>query len=242
MPRTARSRRRKARQKAARGPQGRPGATNGLPAAPDGHKPVETPYERVLCVCCGAAIPAHAATSSGHCDTCVFIAAIWRDHHGGLPRYQEAEAYDGGSYQVVYNAVEPPRARRKPRVGNGVGPEHYLDLSPMRPSARRGESSGCPMATQKSVGRSMREDFAQITITDAARRLLTSKEAEALDLFLDAGMGIRAIGRRLSIRHNAVHKRLKRALGKCKGRGAMVTMPADEIEALEASGKVVAAL
>lgn len=92
--------------------------------------PPEPAYGKAFCLGCGSEQPAHALSSRGHCDTCVFIAAIQCDHPGGLSRYQDDEMYDLGSYAATYNSIDPPKARIVPPVGNGsAGPRHYLNLT-----------------------------------------------------------------------------------------------------------------
>ena len=95
-------------------------------------KEVVLEFGHVLCLGCGDEVPRKDVTSSGHCDSCTFINAISRDHHGGLGHYRHLEQYDAGSYQRDYKSIDPGCATHKPNVGNGSGPQHFLDQTPMR--------------------------------------------------------------------------------------------------------------
>ena len=91
-------------------------------------------HGRAYCLGCGCQVPTTLLTSSGHCPTCSDISAIERDHRGGLSDYQRREHYAGlTTFHGGHTDVETT-ATAKPSVGNGDGPAHYLDTTPIRPS------------------------------------------------------------------------------------------------------------
>lgn len=88
----------------------------------------------------------------------------------------------------------------------------------------------------------MRKELMQTPMTESASRLLTAKEAEAVALYVDGDLTMLEVGQRLGVSKVAIWKRLKSALRKIRGEGVTVSMPADEIEDLEAAGQVIGVL
>lgn len=90
------------------------------------------PPGQAMCHGCSQLVPDIILTSRGYCLSCVAIATIEQDHPGGLANYQEQEAYTGITWGWDSRGVATeiiPTATRKPRVGRGIGPKHWLDLT-----------------------------------------------------------------------------------------------------------------
>lgn len=126
MPRTARQ---KARARKAR--QQRRKQAQALPRV-DG----ELPYGHARCAGCNVPTSTIYLSSRGYCPACVDIEAIKTDHAGGLDHYQEGSRREkdrGEDYAMVeWSEGSLPTAQNHPKVGHGVGPPHYLDMTPMR--------------------------------------------------------------------------------------------------------------
>ena len=181
----------------------------------------------------------------GRCIDCDPFFAVHEATAGGIESHRRREKYNAVKWGDQYI----PTAGAKPQIGNGYGPKHYLNMTPKRlcdvlgPTAEEEEcASGSPSATQKSMGRTLKQEFAKTKLTWTAERLFTDKESEAVELFVSEGLGVVAVAKILGIHYKAVQKRLASALRKMKGGGAEITMPSEDIVDLEAKNKVVALL
>lgn len=214
-----------------------------VPVEPLAPNRVKDGHQRLtICRDCGKQRSDNDITDR-YCSRCRPFAIV-KALPGGNGAFQERENYVRESYGPKKSI---PNATRKPMVGTGIGPPHFLDQTPIRLRDVLGKPS--PLTTLRQGSReapmkTFRQQFAEVTITERARCLFTEKEAEAVGLFVDGGMGMREIGRALPLPISAVAVlvRLRSALGKIQGVAATTIMDTDDIEALEAAGKVRAIL
>lgn len=90
------------------------------------------PPGQAKCRGCDEVMPDIMVTSRGYCPSCVAVATIEQDHPGGLANYREQEKYIGRTWGWDSLGVPTeiiPTATHKPRVGRGIGPIHWLDLT-----------------------------------------------------------------------------------------------------------------
>ena len=188
------------------------------------------------CQGCKALFPEQILSSRGYCPDCVCLMSVDEDHPGGLTAYQREEMYQPERWGDSWLCM----ATKKVAVGGSPGaPTHYLNMTPKRlrdilgPQDEDDRESGYPAGTHRDVQPTLREQFTGATITKHIQRHFTDKESEAVNMFLDRGIGPRKISRELGITHRAVIKRLQSALGKIHGKGSELGMSDKQLEAVE---------